>query len=95
MLPAKSEAAPSHWRGDLIAIVALRRRVATQSEVDAAEGVKARRALFSMGRPAGDMLAALDALDDFERAIVEGENRLVIEARRRRCLAALDRVIGR
>jgi len=94
MLPAKGDAAPSQWRGDLIAIVTLRRRVAMQSTVDAAEGVKARRVLFSPGKPSGDMLAALEALDNFERAIVEDENRLVIEARRRRCLAVLDRLVG-
>ncbi|MDX8480424.1 hypothetical protein RFN28_18425 [Mesorhizobium sp. VK24D] len=39
-------------------------------------------------------LAALAALDSFERAIVERDNRLVVETRRLKCLAILDGIIG-
>ncbi|WP_181591885.1 hypothetical protein [Mesorhizobium atlanticum] len=50
--------------------------------------------LFSLGRPPADLHAALAALDDFERAILEHEHRVVIEARRLKCLAILDRMSG-
>jgi hypothetical protein len=70
----------------------LRRRVATQVSVDPAEGVEARRVLFSLERPSADLRAALGALDDFERAIIEREDRVVIETRRLKCLAILDRM---
>ncbi|RUT96569.1 hypothetical protein EOD23_30310 [Mesorhizobium sp. USDA-HM6] len=91
MLPATDDAAPSADR--LAMLDALRRRVANQSSVDAGEGVKARRALFSASMPAVDLGAALDALDNFERAIVEHDGRLIVEARRLRCLAILDGII--
>ena len=94
MLPAADDAAPPPWRGHLVALGALRRRVAAQSSVDAAEGVKARRALFSPGNPSGELLAALNALDHFERAIVEGVNPPATEAKRLKCLAILDRLIA-
>ena len=94
MLPATDDAAPFPWRGFSTTVDALRRRVAVQSAVDAGEGVKARRALFSMGTPSGDLLAALEALDDFERAIVECDDPSAIEMRRLNCLDVLDRVIG-
>ncbi|TPN79534.1 hypothetical protein FJ987_05550 [Mesorhizobium sp. CU2] len=84
----------SSWRDHLVALGALRRRVAVQSSVDAGQGVKARRVLFSPGKPIGDMLAALGALDHFERAIVECAGRQDIEARRLKCLAILDRLIA-
>ena len=84
---------PPISRDHASALVALRRRVAAQSGVDAGEGVSARRVLFLVGRPAGDLNAALDALEAFERAIVEDDNRLVVEARRLKCLAILDRII--
>ncbi|MGX8008557.1 hypothetical protein ACVDG8_005795 [Mesorhizobium sp. ORM8.1] len=54
MLPAMDDAAPLPWRGHLAALGALRRRVAAQSSVDTAEGVKARRVLFSLGNPSGN-----------------------------------------
>ncbi|TIS64120.1 MAG: hypothetical protein E5W93_02830 [Mesorhizobium sp.] len=92
MLPATDDAMPSADR--LAALDALRRRVAKQSAADAGEGVKARRVLFSASVPAADLRAALAALDSFERAIVEHDNRLVVEARRLRCLAAVDRTIA-
>ncbi|MBZ9852113.1 hypothetical protein LB565_29480 [Mesorhizobium sp. CA14] len=57
--------------------------------MDAANGVKARRILFSLGEPSGDLLAALDR---FERAIVECDDPSVIETRRLNCLAVLDRL---
>jgi len=84
---------PSISRDHASALVGLRHRVAAQSAVDAGEGVSARRVLFLVVRPVGDLNAALDALDAFERAIVEDDNRLVVEARRLKCLAILDRVI--
>lgn len=93
MLPATDDAAPSPWRDHLAALGALRRRVAAQSSVDAAEGVKARRVLFSPGRPSGGLLDALGALDRFERAIVECNDPQAIEARRVECLAMLDRLM--
>jgi hypothetical protein len=43
--------------------------------------------LFSLGKPSGDLLAALGALDRFERAIVECD-----ETQRLNCLAILDRL---
>lgn len=92
MLPATDDVAPFPWRGYSTTVDALRRRVAVQSSVDAGGGVKARRALFSMGKPSGDVLAALEALDDFERAIVECDDPTAIEARRLNCLAILDRL---
>ncbi|RRI06012.1 hypothetical protein EH240_05665 [Mesorhizobium tamadayense] len=92
MLPATDGAAPSADR--LAALDALRRRVAIQSSADAAEGIKARRVLFSLDLPAVEMHAALGALDNFERAIVEHDDRLVVAARRLRCLAVLDGIIG-
>ncbi|TIO97097.1 MAG: hypothetical protein E5X92_23365 [Mesorhizobium sp.] len=69
MLPATDGATPSADR--FAALDALRRRVAIQSCADAGEGVKARRVLFSLDLPAIDLRTALDALDNFERAIVE------------------------
>ncbi|RTM11218.1 MAG: hypothetical protein EKK31_00450 [Hyphomicrobiales bacterium] len=72
----------------------LRRRVARQLSVDPGKGVESRRVLFSLGRPCADLHAALGALDDFERAILENEDRVVIEARRLKCLAILDRMGG-
>ena len=62
--------------------------------MDPGEGVKARRILFSLGKPAGDLLAGLAAFDKFERAIVEHDDRPVVEARRLECMAILDRIIG-
>ncbi|UCI06558.1 hypothetical protein [Mesorhizobium sp. B1-1-8] len=44
--------------------------------------------------PAVDLRAALDVLDNFERAVVEHDDRLLVEARRMRCLAILDGIIG-
>jgi len=87
MLPATDEVAPWPWRDHLAALGALRRGVAGQSSVDAADGVKARRILFSLGKPSGDLLAALGALDRFERALVECD-----ETQRLNCLAILDRL---
>ncbi|MBZ9761402.1 hypothetical protein LB553_10995 [Mesorhizobium sp. CA8] len=92
MAPATGDVAPWSWRDRRAALDALRRGVAAQSSVDAANGVKARRILFSLGEPSGDLLAALDALDRFERAIVECDDPSVIEARRLNCLAVLDRL---
>ncbi|TPI24518.1 hypothetical protein FJW07_04600 [Mesorhizobium sp. B3-1-9] len=92
MLPATDDVAPLPWRDHLAALGALRRGVAAQSSVDAANGVRARRILFSLGDPSGDMLAALDALDRFERAIVECDDPSAIEARRLNCLVILDRL---
>ncbi|WP_146770365.1 hypothetical protein [Mesorhizobium hawassense] len=60
-----------------------------QSSVDAAGGVKARRILFSRGRPSGDLLAALDR---FERAIVECDAPPAIETHRLNCLAVPHRL---
>jgi hypothetical protein len=94
MLPAMDDAAPLPWRGHLAALGALRRRVAAQSSVDTAEGVKARRVLFSLGNPSGELLAALNALDHFERAIVEAADPSAIEAKRLKCLAILDRLVA-
>lgn len=94
MLPALDDVVSSSWRDHLAALGALRRRVAVQSSVDAGEGVKARRVLFSPGKPIGDMLAALGALDHFERAIVECVDQQDIEARRLKCLAILDRLVA-
>ena len=94
MLPAMDDAAPSPWRCHLAALGALRRRVAAQSSVDTAEGVKARRVLFSLGNPSGELLAALNTLDHFERAIIEGTDPSAIEAKRLKCLAILDRLIA-
>jgi hypothetical protein len=91
---AMDNVAPSRRRDHLAALGALRRRVAVQCSVDAGEGVKARRALFSLDGPAGDLLATLRALDDFERAVVERHDRVIVEARRLKCLAVLDRLIG-
>jgi hypothetical protein len=91
---ATNNVAPSRRRDCLAAVGALRRRVAAQSSVDAGEGVKARRALFALDWPAGDPLAALRALDDFERAIVERHDRVIVEARRLKCLAVLDGLLG-
>ncbi|MDX8466302.1 hypothetical protein RFM26_11480 [Mesorhizobium sp. VK23B] len=91
MLPATDDAKSSADR--LAALDALRRRVAIQSSADAGEGVKARRVLFSLDLSAFDLSAALDALDNFERAIVEHDDRLVVAARRLRCLAVLDGII--
>ncbi len=93
MLSAADDAAPSLWRDHLTALGALRRRVAAQSSVDAAEGVKARRALFSLGNPAGDLLAALTALDHFERSLVESVDPSSIEDGRLKCLAVLDSLV--
>ncbi|WP_189510399.1 MULTISPECIES: hypothetical protein [unclassified Mesorhizobium] len=47
-----------------------------------------------MDLPAVDLHAALVALDNFERAIVEHDDRLVVAARRLRCLAVLGGIIG-
>ncbi|MBN9551070.1 MAG: hypothetical protein J0H31_19930 [Alphaproteobacteria bacterium] len=95
MLPeATDDAAPSSWRGHRNALDMLRRRVARQLSVDPGKGVESRRVLFSLGRPSADLHAALGALDDFERAILENEDRVVIEARRLKCLAILDRIGG-
>ncbi|WP_176477596.1 hypothetical protein [Mesorhizobium sp. WSM3866] len=47
-----------------------------------------------MDLPAIDLRTALDALDNFERAIVEHDDRPVVAARRLRCLAVLDGIIG-
>lgn len=94
MLPAMDDTAPSPWRGHLAALGALRRRVAAQSSVDAAEGVKARRALFSRGNPSEELLAALNALDHFERAIVESADPPAVEDKRLKCLVILDRLIA-
>ncbi|MGX5800455.1 hypothetical protein ACWGS9_04340 [Bradyrhizobium sp. Arg314] len=92
MLPATDDVAPWPWRDHLAALGALRRGVAAQSSVDAADAVKARRILFSRGWPSGDLLAALHALDRFERAIVECDDPPAIETRRLNCLAVLDRL---
>jgi hypothetical protein len=92
MLPATDEVAPWPWRDHLAALGALRRGVAGQSSVDAADGVKARRILFSLGKPSGDLLAALGALDRFERSIVECDDPSAIETHRLNCLAILDRL---
>ncbi|KUM27057.1 hypothetical protein AU467_17755 [Mesorhizobium loti] len=92
MLPATDDVTPSADR--LAMLDALRRRVAEQSSVDAGEGVKARRVLFSLSLATVDLRVALDALDNFERAIVEHDDRLIVEARRLRCLAILDGIIG-
>ncbi|OHV86821.1 hypothetical protein [Mesorhizobium sp. ORS 3428] len=92
MLPAADGPKPS--ADSLAALGALRRRVAIQSCADAGEGVKARRVLFSLNLPAADLGAALDALDNFERAIVEHDDRLVVAAKRLKCLAVLDRLIA-
>ncbi|TGQ51839.1 hypothetical protein EN836_21940 [Mesorhizobium sp. M1C.F.Ca.ET.193.01.1.1] len=92
MLPATNDAKPAADR--LATLDALRRRVANQSSADAREGVEARRILFSLGMPTANLRAALDALDNFERAIVEHDDRLILEARRLRCLAVLDGIIG-
>ncbi|TPJ74831.1 hypothetical protein [Mesorhizobium sp. B2-6-2] len=90
MLPATDDVAPWPWRDHLADLAALRRGIAAQCSVDAADGVKARRILFSLGGPSGDLLAALDALDRFERAIVECDARPAIEAHRLECLAVLE-----
>ncbi|TIT78368.1 MAG: hypothetical protein E5W56_05655 [Mesorhizobium sp.] len=92
MLPATDDAKLSADR--VAAFDALRRRVAIQSSADAGEGVKARRVLFSLDLPAIDLHAALVALDNFERAIVEHDDQLVVAARRLRCLAVLGGIIG-
>ena len=94
MLAAADDVAPRPWRDHLAALDALRRGVASQSSVDAANGVKARRVLFSLGKPPGDLLVALDALDRFERAIVECDDPPVIEAHRLKCLVILDRILA-
>jgi len=47
------------------------------------------------GRPGMDIWAALDMLNVFERAIVENHDRHSVEARRLKCLEALDRVLYR
>lgn len=95
MVPATADVAPLPWRDHLAALGALRRGVAVQSSVDAADGIRARRILFSLGQPSGDMLAALDALDRFERAIVECDDPSTIEMRRRNCLVILDRLAAK
>ena len=95
MLPAADDVAPWAWRDHLAALGALRRGVAVQSSVDAADGVKARRILFSLGEPSGEILAALDALDRFERTIVECDNPSAIETRRLNCLVILDRLAAK
>ncbi|TPI12015.1 hypothetical protein FJW06_18490 [Mesorhizobium sp. B4-1-3] len=92
MVLATGDVAPTPWRDRQAALGDLRRRVAIQSSVDAADGVRARRILFALGEPPADLLAALDALDRFERAIVECDDPSVIEARRLNCLAVLDRL---
>ncbi|MDX8531431.1 hypothetical protein RFM41_03670 [Mesorhizobium sp. VK25A] len=92
MVPATGDVAPWPWRDRLAALGALRRGVAAQSSVDAADGVRMRRILFSLGEPTGELLAALDALDRFERAIIECDDPSAIEARRLNCLAVLDRL---
>ena len=92
MLPTTDDAAPTPWRDHQAALGALRRGVPAQSSVDAVGGVKARRIMFSRGRPSGDLLAALDALDRFERAIVECDASPAIETHRLNCLAILDRI---
>ncbi|CDX41147.1 hypothetical protein MPLSOD_40707 [Mesorhizobium sp. SOD10] len=92
MVPATGDVAPTPWRDRQAALRDLRRGVAVQSSVNAADGVRARRILFSLGEPSGDLLVALDALDRFERAIVECDDPSVIEARRLNCLAVLDRL---
>ncbi|RWG55293.1 MAG: hypothetical protein EOQ64_17335 [Mesorhizobium sp.] len=92
MLPATDGATPS--ADCFAALDALRRRVAIQSCADAGEGVKARRVLFSLDLPAIDLRTTLDALDNFERAIVEHDDRPVVAARRLRCLAVLDSIVG-
>ncbi|OBQ83618.1 hypothetical protein [Mesorhizobium sp. WSM3873] len=89
MLPATDGATPSADR--FAALDALRRRVAIQSCAVAGEGVKARRVLFSLDLPAIDLRTALD---NFERAIVEHDDRPVVAARRLRCLAVLDGIVG-
>ncbi|CDX56369.1 hypothetical protein MPL1032_20516 [Mesorhizobium plurifarium] len=89
MVPATADVAPLPWRDHLAALVALRRGVAVQFSVDAADGIRALRVLFSLGQPSGDMLAALDR---FERAIVECDDPSTIELRRRNCLVILDRL---
>ena len=91
---ATGEVAPFSWRDHLAALDALRRRVAVQFSVDAGEGVSARRTLFALGKPDDSRAAVLEALDDFERAIIEHADRLVVEVRRLKCLAALDRILG-
>ncbi|WP_217576631.1 hypothetical protein [Mesorhizobium sp. GbtcB19] len=95
MLPTTDDVAPTPWRDHQAALGALRRGVAAQYSVDAAGGVKARRVLFSRGRPSGDLLAALDALDRFERAIVECDASPAIEMHRLNCLAILDGLTAR
>ncbi|WP_141245328.1 hypothetical protein [Mesorhizobium sp. WSM4313] len=90
MLPAADDVAPWPLRDHLADLAALRRGVAAQCSVSAAHGVKARRILFSLGSPSGDLLAVLDALDRFERAIIECDAPPVIEAHRLECLAVLE-----
>ncbi|TGP57213.1 hypothetical protein EN802_27635 [bacterium M00.F.Ca.ET.159.01.1.1] len=92
MLPTTDDVAPTPWRDRQAALGALRRGVAAQSSVDAAGGVRARRILFSRGKPSGDLLAALNALDRFERAIVECDAPRAIETHRLNCLVMLDRL---
>jgi hypothetical protein len=92
MLPTTDDVAPTPWRDHHAALGALRRGVAGQSSVDAAGGVLARRILFSRGRPSGDLLAALNALDRFERAIVECDAPRAIEKHRLNCLTILDQL---
>jgi hypothetical protein len=92
MVPATGDVAPTPWRDRQAALGDLRRGVAVQSSVNAADGVRARRILFSLGETSGDLLVALDALDRFERAILECDDPSVIEARRLNCLAVLDRL---
>ena len=92
MLLATGDVAPTPWRDRQAALGGLRRGVAVQSSVDAADGVRARRVLFALGEPPANLLAALHALDRFERAIVECDDPLVIEARRLNCLTVLDRL---
>ncbi|WP_131803311.1 hypothetical protein [Mesorhizobium sp. LCM 4577] len=94
-MAATADVAPLPWRDHLAVLGALRRGVAIQSSVDAADGIRARRILFSLGQPSGDMLAALDALDRFERAIVERDDPSTIEMRRRNCLVILDRLAAK
>jgi hypothetical protein len=91
-MPKTGDVAPTPWRDRQAALGDLRRGVAIQCSVDAAAGVRARRILFALGEPHGDLLAALDALDRFERSIIECDDPSIIEARRLNCLAVLDRL---
>jgi len=85
-LPATDDVAPWPWRDHLVALGALRRgRSHPVLSVDAADGVRAGRILFSLREPLG-------AIDRFERAIVECDDPSAVETGRLSCLVILDRL---